>query len=118
MEAQNAHRVHAEDLELLHTLCSVWVDGPLAQQYYDTRDPKVAPQAAREVRMAIEASVIYDCELSLDHLTMLRRIEATLESEPRGCPSVVSRFLRAALAIVCPAIHAIRGVLPSRPPFG
>lgn len=118
LEAPDADLTLADDLELLYTLCSVWIDGPCAQVYYDTRSPHTAAWAAREVRLAIEGSVIHDCELSLDHVAMLRRIEAKLGSGSRAYPSAISRFLRALLARAHPRIHAIRGLLPLRPPFG
>lgn len=109
-------RSPVEDLGLLRTLCLVWPDGPYAQQFYSARtpDPAIAPLAAREVRKAIEASVIYDCELCLDHVLMLQRIEATLGSRRPEYLSIGSRFLRAVLARVHPWIQSIRGTLPLR----
>ena len=118
LEAPDAELTLADELALLHTLCSVWIDGPCAQLYYETRSPDAAAWAAREVRLAIEASVIADCELSLDQVAMLRRIETTLGSESPAYPSAISRFLAAILARVRRPIHAIRGVLPLRSPFG
>jgi len=118
LEGPDADLTPADDMALLHPLCSVWIDGPYAQLYYNTRSLDAAPLAAREVRRAIEASTIHDCELSLDHVATLRRIEATLGSAPRGYPSAISKFLRAILAKARPAMRAIRGVLPLRSPFG
>jgi len=118
LEGPDEDLTFADDLDLLHTLCSVWIDGPYAQAYYKTRSLGIAPLAAREVRRAIEASAIHDCELSLAHVAMLRRIEATRESKRRGYPSRVSKFLRAILTRVGPMMRAIRGVLPWRSPSG
>lgn len=118
LEAPDADVTLADELDLLHTLCSVWIDGPCAQLYYDTKSPHAAAWAAREVRLAITASVIADCEMSLDHVAMLRRIEARLGSESPAYPSVISRFLAGILARVRQPIHAIQVVLPLRSPFG
>lgn len=118
MEPPDADLTLADDLDLLHALCSVWIDGPCAQIYYDTRSPRTAAWAAREVRLAIEASVIHDCELSLDHVAMLSRIEAKLGSRLRPYPSAISRFLRALLARVRLRIRPILGLLPLQSPFG
>lgn len=110
-------RTLEEDLELLRTLSLVWPDGVYAQKFYSACkvDLEVAPLAAREVRQAIEASVIHDCELSLDHVIMLRRIEATLASQSPKHPSAGLRFLRVVLAKVHPLIRSIRATLPLRP---
>ena len=111
-------RTIAEDLALLHTLCSVWIGGEFAQEFYRTHNASVAALAAREVRQAIEGSVIHDCELCLDHLKMLNRLETTLASEPPEYPSAGSRFLRAVLTKVHPLIRSIRGFLPLRSRLG
>lgn len=72
-------RASEEDYELLHTLCTVWSYCTYAQQYADSRDRKIAPLAAHEIRKAIEESVYADMEIGLDHIELLRRIES---SEP------------------------------------
>ena len=110
-------RTPAEELELLRTLCMVWPDGPYAQRFYRARtvDHALVPLAAREVRMAIEASVIHDCELCQDHVAMLRRIEARFASLSPEYPSARSGFLMAVLAKARPLIRSIRAILPLRP---
>jgi len=118
LEGRDEDLTFADDLELLHTLCSVWMDGPYAQAYFKSRDLAIAPLAAREVRRAIETSTIHDCELSLDHVALLRRVEATLGLTPRGYPSKVSKFLRAILARAGLMMRAIRRALPWRAPSG
>ena len=106
----------AEDLELLHTLSAVWIGGEAAQRFYRKRDPAIAASAAREIRQAILGSVIYDCELSLEQLQALDRIEARHGKEPPGCPSKGSTFLTAALAKVRHLMRAIRELRPLRSP--
>lgn len=110
--------VSEEDFELLSCLCAVWIDGPHAQLYYDSPTVELAPHAAREVREAIEGSIIHDCELSLEHIELLRRIEAKLGSTPRGYLAGVVGFLWGILAKARLKIVAIRRALPSKSPSG
>ncbi len=117
MEDPDTERTEAEDLELLHTLCSVWIDGPYAQRYFARRDMAIAACAAREIRKAIELSVIHDCELCLEHAEMLARIEVRLAAGSPEYLSGGSGFLRAVLTRVRHAIRSIRALRPlqSRP---
>jgi hypothetical protein len=66
-----------QDYELLHTLCTVWPDGPLAQAYLQKPSRVIAPQVAAEVRAAIEASLYANHEIGQDHIALLLRIEAS-----------------------------------------
>ncbi len=112
----DSDRTQDEEIELLHSLCMVWPNGPYAYQFYSSRvrNLAIASMAAREVRMAIESSVIFDCELSLEHIEMLRRIEARLASKSQGRLSARSRLVMAVLARVRPAILSIQALLPLR----
>ena len=68
-------RASTEDYELLHTLCTVWPQGPMAHSYYTNPTREGAAKAAREVRAAIEASDLARIEIHQDHIALLRRIE-------------------------------------------
>jgi hypothetical protein len=60
---------------LFQDLCKIWT-GPKALAYLQNRcDKKLASEAAREVRVAIERSVLADVEYSEDHIDLLRSIE-------------------------------------------
>jgi hypothetical protein len=63
------------DYAFLHTLCTVWPEGPMAQAFM--RDPtrRIAPLAAAEVRKAIEASLYAKFDVGRDQIKILRRIE-------------------------------------------
>jgi hypothetical protein len=104
--------ISEDELELFHDLCMVWIEGPMAQRYILKHDPEVAPHAAREVRKAIENSVLSGCDFSGDHVALLRRIESTLAPEPRGLVTAAARYLLGALARARPLI---RSILASRP---
>lgn len=74
-------RACREDYAFLRTLCTVWPDGPLAQAYLINPTRVIAPHAAAEVRRAIEQSLYATHEVGLDHMQLLRRIEATSHTD-------------------------------------
>lgn len=67
--------VCARDFEYLHTLCTVWPDGPMAQAYLASQNVVIAPEAAEEIRHAIEASIYLKTPIGDDQIRLLRRIE-------------------------------------------
>lgn len=108
-----ARPVSPEEWELFRDLCMVWVDThPVVEQYLQKQDPKLAPMAAEQVRVALENSVLMVCDNSSDLLELLSVIEATHVPTPPKSGPVVIRCLRRVLATVRPLIQTIRRVLP------
>jgi hypothetical protein len=70
-----------QDYEFLHTLCTVWPDGPMAQAYLRQPARVIAPPAATEVRKAIEESIYAAYEIGQDQIEVLRRIEAASHAD-------------------------------------
>lgn len=107
-----------EDLDLFHTLCLAWSEGPMARRYLSRRHPSVAPYAAREVRVAIECSEAAQYEHTQDHLAILWRLESKLGSRSQGFVEEVTAYLALVLiAKARPLLRSIRAALPwpSRP---
>jgi len=75
-EPPQVERASEHDYELLHTLCTVWSEGPMAQAYMESGNRVLAPAAAKEVRLAIEGSLYVNFEIGQDHIQLLRRLEA------------------------------------------
>lgn len=64
------------DFGLLHTLCTVWPDGPMAQAYLKEQARSISASVATEIRLAISSSWMLDTEIGQDHIQLLRRLEA------------------------------------------
>jgi hypothetical protein len=74
--SQVVERACEADYALLHTLCTVWPEGPMAQAYLKGQDRSISASVATELRLAISSSWMVDTEIGQDHIQLLRRLEA------------------------------------------
>lgn len=106
-----------DERQLFLDLCMVWVDGnPMTQLYIETKSPLAAPYAAREVRKSLESSVLMECDASVDHIELLRRVEASIEPESLGYGQAAVRFARRMLAKARQGLLTIQASLPKQLP--